>query len=280
MTGSLPRIAAVAIAAGLAASLLAGPAGAGSPPRNAMAEDGAFQVLLFTRTTGFRHVSIPFGIEAIEELGEQNGFGVVATEDPAQFTGANLRRFEAVIFLLTTGTVLEGEQKRALRRYVGRGGGYVGIHSASDTEHEWPFYGRLVGAYFKSHPIQQSAEFVKEAPRQPATAHLAERFTVFDEFYSFKANPRPDVRVLLTIDEDTYSPDPNTTQLPGGTPASGYMGDHPMSWCHDNIGGRSFYTALGHENYLYELDWFRRHLLGGILTATKQAKARCRPPAR
>ena len=182
-----------------------------------------------------------------------------------------------MIFLSTTGTVLDPEQKRALRRYIRAGGGYVGIHSAADTEHEWPFYEQLVGALFKSHPLQQPAEFENEGPRQPATAHLEQRFTVVDEFYSFKSNPRPGVRVLLTIDEDTYSPDPNTTNLPGGTPATGVMGDHPMSWCHDNAGGRSFYTAIGHEPYLYELDWYRQHLLGGILTATKQVKARCRP---
>jgi type 1 glutamine amidotransferase len=167
----------------------------------------------------------------------------------------------------------------ATQEYKRRGGSYVGIHSAADTEHDWPLYGRLVGAWFKSHPIQQTADFVNEAPTHPATSHLAPRFNVFDEFYSFKSNPRPDVRVLLTIDESTYDPDPNTTHLPGNTPSSGVMGDHPMSWCHDNLGGRVFYTALGHENYLYELDWFRQHLLGGILTATKRIKATCKPPA-
>jgi type 1 glutamine amidotransferase len=88
------------------------------------------------------------------------------------------------------------------------------------------------------------------------------------------------VRVLLTIDESTYSPDPNTSNLPGNTPSSGVMGDHPMSWCHDNLGGRAFYTALGHESYLYQQEWFRTHLLGGILTAAKQVKAGCKPRPR
>ena len=265
--------AALALAAG---SLLAGFAGAGSPARGEAADEDAFGVLVFSRTTGFRHASIPSGVAAIQALGAENGFDVTATEDPARFNRRELREFEAVIFLNTTGTVLDPAQKRAFRRYIRRGGGYVGIHSAADTEHEWPFYLRLVGAEFLSHPLEQTAEFVNEAPRHPATAHLGPRFTVFDEFYSFVTNPRPDVRVLLSIDESTYSPDPNTTDLPGGTPASGVMGDHPMSWCHDNVGGRAFYTALGHENYLYELDWYRRHLLGGILTATRQVRANCR----
>jgi uncharacterized protein len=258
----------------------AGFVGADPPAAEAGSPESDFQVLVFSHTAGFRHASIPAGIEAIQALGEEHGFGVVATEDPTQFTPANLRRFEAVIFLLTTGDALpERRQQRALRLYVRAGGGYVGIHSAADTEHDWPFYGRLAGAYFKSHPIQQLGAFVNEGPRQPATAHLDPRFTVFDEFYSFKSNPRTDARVLLTIDEASYSPDPNTSQLPGGTPSSGYMGDHPMSWCHDNVGGRAFYTALGHEIHLYELAWYRQHLLGGILTATKQVKARCLPPS-
>jgi type 1 glutamine amidotransferase len=158
-----------------------------------------------------------------------------------------------------------------------RGGGYVGIHSAADTEHEWRFYDRLVGALFRSHPLQQLAWFDNEAPDHPATAHLDGRFLAFDEFYSFKRNPRPNVRVLLTIDEDTYFPDPNTSDLPGNDPpATGYMGDHPMSWCHRNVGGRAFYTALGHEPYLYASGWYRRHILGGIQTAAGRVKASCR----
>jgi type 1 glutamine amidotransferase len=251
-------LAVVLAAAGVAAS--PGPA----QPRAQSAD--AFQVLVYSRTEGFRHLSIPSGIRAIRELGAEHGFGVEATEDPAQFTRRNLKRFEAVVFLLTTGTVLEEPQKRAFMRYVRRGGGYVGVHSAADTEYDWPFYGRLVGAYFKSHPIQQFADFLTEAPRHPATAHLPPRFNVFDEHYSFKTNPRPNVKVLLSVDEATYEQDPNTSHLPGGPAESGVMGDHPMSWCHDNLGGRAFY------------DWFREHLLGGIATAAKQVRARCKPP--
>jgi type 1 glutamine amidotransferase len=268
----------VGIAALLAIATLAAPgtAGAGDPIVSA-GDQERFRVLVYSRTTGFRHLSIGDGIRAIRELGAAHGFGVDATEDPALFTRRNLRRYAAVVFLNTTGTILDPPRKRAFRRYVERGGGYVGIHSAADTEHGWPFYDRLVGALFLSHPLQQFAWFDKEAADHPATAHLDPRFLTFDEFYSFKRNPRAEVRVLLAIDEETYFPDPNTSYLPGNEPMTGYMGDHPMSWCHRVGQGKSFYTALGHEGYLYSLGWYRRHILGGILTAARAMPATCRP---
>jgi len=274
---SLPMriLPAIAVAAAVLAVALISPPAQAEPAASGAETEQPFDVLVYSRTTTFRHSSIEVGVAALESIGAEHGFGVDATEDPAAFTLENLERYAAVIFLNTTGDVLEGEQQRDLRKYVRQGGGYMGIHSAADTEHEWPFYGRLVGAYFESHPLQQIAAFDNEGGGHPATAHLGERFTTLDEFYSFKTNPRPDVRVLLTIDEGTYSPDPNTTNLPGNTPSSGVMGDHPMSWCHSNVGGRVFYTALGHEAYLYELDWYRRHLLGGILTATRQVRVNC-----
>ncbi len=132
-----------------------------------------------------------------------------------------LKRYEAVIFLSTTGTVLEEPQKRAFMRFVRRGGGYVGIHSAADTEYDWPFYGRLVGAYFANHPIQQSATFVNEGPRHPATAHLDERFRVFDEFYSFQAQPAARTCACCSRSTSRPSPRTRTRRTCGGKPASG-----------------------------------------------------------
>jgi type 1 glutamine amidotransferase len=248
-------------------------------PAQTATEEERFRVLVFSRTTGFRHGSIPVGIAAIQRLGRENGFGVDATEDPAQFTSENLRRYAAVIFLSTTGTVLGPPEKAAFERYISGGGGYVGIHSAADTEYDWPFYARVIGAYFKNHPLQQTGAFIREDARHPATAHLAQRFTTFDEFYSFRTNPRNVTHVLLRIDESSYAPDPNTSNLPGGSPGSGAMGDHPMSWCHRVDRGRSFYTALGHEPYLYSQDWYVRHLLGGIRTAAGDLGADCSTPA-
>lgn len=259
---------------------------AGIAPAAAQTSDESFAVLVFSRTAGFRHVSIPEGIEAIRSLGAENNFEVEATEDPAAFDDDTLARFAVVVFLNTTGDVLERDQQAAFERYMAAGGSWVGIHSAADTEYEWGFYGKLLGgAYFKNHPVQQPGVIVNEAPDHPSTAHLPERWQLpLEEFYSFRRNPRPNVRVLLNIDESTYAQDPNTSNLPSEETfpefpegETGTMGDHPMSWCHEIAGGRAWYTALGHENYLYRTPDYRAHILGGILTAAGRLEADCRP---
>jgi uncharacterized protein len=254
-----------------------------TPAADADGENASFAVLVYTRTTDFRHVSIPDGIAAVEELGEEHGFEVEATEDPDAFTDENLARFDAVMFLLTTGDVLEPEGREALERHVRAGGGWVGVHSAADTEYDWDFYGELLaGAYFHSHPVQQPGRVVVEDTGHPSTSHLGDEWLIpFEEFYSFVANPRGQVRVLLSIDEDTYQQDPNTTHIPRSPEMpegeSGVMGDHPMAWCHEVDEGHAWYTAFGHEGYLYRTDEFREHLLGGILTAAGQLEADCTP---
>lgn len=274
MRRTLVALAAAAVAAGTAAA-----------PAAAAPKD-AFDVLVFSKTAGWRHDSIPAGQAAIRALGARHGFRVRVTEDASVFTPRTLRGIEVVVFLNTTGTILDAGQRRAIERYVTAGGGFAGVHSAADTEYDWPFYGRLVGARFHVHPPQQTAMFHTEDRDTPATRHLAPTFRVYDEFYSFQENPRPDVHVLLSIDEATYEQDPNTSYLPGDDveTTTGVMGDHPMSWCHDlpgrkgEPGGRSFYTALGHEAALYEQRWYRRHLLGGIRMAAGVAAADCSRP--
>ena len=211
----------------------------------------AFDVLVFSKTQAFRHDSIPAGIQAIRQLGTANDFTVTATENAADFTDANLAQYEAVVFLMTTGDVLDATQQAAFERYVRTGGGYVGVHSASDTEYAWPWYGNLVGAYFSNHPAIQQAT-IKVADRaHPATAHLPQRWVRTDEWYSFRTNPRGRVHVLATLDESTYS---------GG----GMGARHPIAWYRRFDGGRSWYTALGHTTESYAEPRFRAHLLGGI----------------
>jgi uncharacterized protein len=263
---------------------LASTSGLGSALAQPEAEP--LDVLVYTRTGDFRHLSIPAGIAAIEELGDEYGFGVEATEDPAAFTDENLARFGAVVFLNTTGNVVEDDGKVAFERYVRSGGAWVGVHSAADTEYDWPFYGELLGgAYFHSHPVQQPGVLEIEDHDHPSTAHLPERWLLpFEEFYSFVANPRGRVRVLMTIDESTYLQDPNTSHIPRGPELpegeSGVMGDdHPMSWCHDVDDGRAWYTALGHEPYLYSVPEYREHLAKGILSAARRIEADCTVPA-
>lgn len=271
--------------ASLSAALLLGACGSDTPGSDAGGPGvapGAFKVLVYTRTASFRHRSIPDAIAGIQSLGAENGFGVDATEDPATFTDAALAQYAVIAFVNTTGTVVDTpEQRAAIEHFIRRGGGFVGVHSAADTEYDWPFYGELVGAYFKNHPILQYGGFVNEAPDHPATAHFEDRFTIYDEFYAFQRSPRPEVRVLLSIDENTYLQNPNTSNLPTSPTfpvgETGTMGDHPMSWCHDRLGGRAWYTELGHSPYLYTYADYRQHLLNGILTAARRVEADCSP---
>jgi len=256
---------------------------------------GSFKMLVYTRTGGFRHASIPTAIQTIRDLGAANHFGVDATEDPTAFTDANLAQYDVVAFVSTTGEILDDTQQAAFERWVQAGGGFVGVHSAADTEYEWPFYATLIGAYFRNHPVLplgnaggpgvQPGDFHVEAPDHPAVAHLPTPWTVSDEFYAFRESPRDHVRVLLTIDEDSYIQNPNTSNLPTSPSfplgETGTMGDHPMSWCHDNSGGRAWYTALGHSEHMYAMPEYRTHLLNGILTAARRVAADCaaRPAA-
>jgi cytochrome c len=220
-----------------------------SAPRQA---DDA-RILVFSKTAGFRHSSIETGIEAIQKLGAENGIAVDATEDAAAFTEGNLRRYRAVVFLNTTGDVLDDTQQVAFERYIQAGGGFVGIHSATDTEYDWPWYGRLVGAYFHSHPNNpnvRTGTFRVRDRNHVSTRGLPERWEREDEFYNFRSI-NPNIRVLVDIDETTYE---------GGT----HGDDHPMSWYHEFDGGRAWYTAMGHTEATYSEPLFLRHLLGGI----------------
>jgi type 1 glutamine amidotransferase len=221
------------------------------------------QVLVFSKTAGFRHDSIPAGIAAVRSLGRAKGFSVRATEDARAFTPRRLRRYDAVVFLSTSGDVLAPRQQRAFRSFIRHGGGWVGLHSAADTEYEWAFYGGLLGAYFQSHPAIQPATIDVADRSHLSTRHLPARWMRTDEWYDFRSNPRGAAHVLATLDESTYS--------------GGAMGaDHPIAWCHSFKGGRAWYTAGGHTSESYSEPLFRRHLLGGILWAAGVAKGNCR----
>ena len=207
----------------------------------------SFTVLVFSKTEGFRHDSIPAGLAAIQQQGRQLGFGVDATEDAGAFTDDTLSRYKAVIFLSTTGDVLNAPQQTAFERFIRRGGGFVGVHSAADTEYEWPFYGSLVGAYFANHPDIQTATIQVEDGAHPAAASLPRPWVRRDEWYNFRRNPRGAVTVVATLDEQTYS---------GGTMAP----DHPIIWFHHYEGGRSWYTAGGHAAESFAEAPFAGHL--------------------
>jgi type 1 glutamine amidotransferase len=241
--------------AGLASCLLvlAGCSGGGARgDASADVDPSAFKVLLFSRTTGFRHDSIPTAIAALTELGPMGGYVAEATEDPAVFTADELARFRVVVFLMTTGDAVDAAGQAAFEAWIGAGGNYVGVHSAADTEYDWPFYGQLVGAYFKQHPAIQPATVHVEVADHPATAGLPSSWMRTDEWYDFQTNPRSTATVLMTIDESTYS---------GGTMGA----DHPLVWAHATTGGgRAIYTEMGHTQESYADPLFRQHLVGAI----------------
>jgi type 1 glutamine amidotransferase len=209
-------------------------------------------LLVFTRTIGYRHDSIPAGIATLGEL----GFAVEATEDPAAFT-TDLSHLAAVVFLSTMGEVLDEDQQAGLRRVLTGGAGFAGIHSAAATHPDWPYFGGLVAARFVGHPPLQPGRILVEDGHHPATAHLTSEWRWTDEWYDFTANPRSGVRVLLRVDESSY----------GG----GSMGaDHPVAWTHEYDGVRCFYTSLGHPVEAYAEPAFRAHLAGGIRSVLRR----------
>ncbi len=213
-------------------------------------DDQADRVLVFSATRGYRHASISAGQKALRELGAANGFRTDESEDPAAFESGNLKKYKAVVFLNTTGSFFNADQKLAFQEFIRAGGGFVGIHAAADSFYDWPWYGALVGGYFKSHPAIQTATLLVATKDHPATGHLPSPWKRRDEWYNFK-NLSPAIRVLITIDEKSYS--------------GGENGEHhPVSWFHEYEGGRAFYTALGHTRESYADPLYREHVLGGL----------------
>ncbi|ULQ54540.1 ThuA domain-containing protein [Flavihumibacter fluvii] len=211
-------------------------------------------LLVFSATKGYRHESIEDGIAAIRKIAVAKNWTVVATEDSAYFTTDNLKNFSGIVFLNTTGDVLGEPGQQALVDYVHNGGGIAGIHAATDCEYNWPWYNKLMGAYFESHPAQQTAT-LKVVGKHPATAMLPANWSRKDEWYNFRS-VSPDITVLLMLDETTYK--------------DGKMGaNHPSAWYHSFEGGKVFYTALGHTRESYTEPLFLEHITAGITSVLK-----------
>lgn len=214
--------------------------------------EGKPKVLVFSKTMGFKHASIPAGIAAIQKLGTENGFEVDTTKNAELFNEENLKQYSSIIFLSTTMNVLDHEQEAAFERYIQAGGGYVGVHAAADTEYDWGWYNKLVGAQFLSHPAgTPEADFIIKDNSFIATKHFTDSiWHRADELYNYK-KINPDVNVLMTVDESTYE--------------GGKNGDfHPIAWYHEFDGGRAFYTGAGHTDESFVEEAFLKHLLGGI----------------
>lgn len=224
-----------------------------------------FNVLVFSKTGGWHHESIPAGVEAIRDLGKLHDFTVFWTEDPNRvFNDKELSKYQAVVFLLTTGDILNNEQKAVFERYIKAGGGYVGVHSASDTEFNWAWYTRLVGHMFYVHPAVQTAVLKVEERNFPGMERFAPRTLFTEEWYELTPAKSDKLKYLLTVDESTYKV---ATNWPGKQDAKGMGKFHPISWYQNYDGGRSFYTALGHLPATYTDPIFRHHLYGGIYWA-------------
>ncbi|KQC02632.1 ThuA domain-containing protein [Pedobacter sp. Hv1] len=208
-------------------------------------------VLVFSLTKGYRHASIKDGIAAIKKMGLTNGFEVDTSENINSFTTENLKKYKALIFLNPTGSnVFNDEQKQALKQYINNGGGYVGIHAASDFNYEWEWYGKMVGGYFESHPEVQQAKLNIIDPKHKIVKGLPQPWLHKDEWYNFKSFNTA-VKVLIKVDETSYK---------GGN----MKNDHPISWYHEFEGGRVFYTALGHTKECYTDPLFLSHVWAGL----------------
>ncbi|WP_139984516.1 ThuA domain-containing protein [Nocardioides litoris] len=304
LRAAVAGLAAVAVTGGTmaAADPAAGAPAAGAPdvapyvmPKVAQAVAVPdYDVLVFSRTAGFRHDSIPAGVQAVQRLGAQENFSVTASEDPAVFTAANLAQYEAVVWLSTTGDVLNASQQTAFEDYIKGGGGYVGVHAASDTEYTWPWYGKLVGAYFRNHPAGTPTADVRVETRDHiSSCALPQKWTRTDEWYNFQPtegtfsggslpyvggngpatvpdySPRSNsnIKVLANLDESTYDEEDGTTAAD----------DHPIAWYQEFQGGRSFYTGGGHTAASFSEPLFRNHLLGGIQYAAGEEPDACNP---
>ncbi len=208
-------------------------------------------LLVFSKTAGYRHESIPVARKALLDMGIERGWTVTFTEDADQFEASRLKAFDAVVFLMTTGDVLNAKQEKAFEGFVRAHGGYVGVHSAADTEYDWAWYGRLVGAYFLSHPEQQEAVVNIEDVKHVSTSFLPNPWRRKDEWYDYRVSPRSGVHVLASLDQSSYK-------------GSKMAADHPIMWCHEFEGGRSWYTGMGHTQESYADPAFLKMLGEGI----------------
>ncbi len=233
-----------------------------------------FKALLITETAGWHHESIQNGVAAINELAASHNFEVHRQQNAIKITEEGLKDMDVVIFLSTTADIFDNDEQVAFEKYIQSGKGYVGIHAASDTEYNWEWYTKLVGRMFHIHPVQQTAKLNIIEHNFPGLEHFPDTLLWTDEWYEFGEEKVTDLHYLVTVDETTFDPkvtwknrDPDTNGNMVDRVGTGMGKFHPISWYHEFDGGRSFYTALGHIEKVYENQWFLDHLYGGIYYA-------------
>lgn len=214
------------------------------------------RILIFSKTTGFRHESIEHGVAVLKQLALRNNMKADHSEDSRLFTDSTLAKYDALVFLSTTGDIFNESEKAAFVRFMQSGKGFVGIHAASDTEYSWPWYGQLVGGYFASHPAVQKANINVVDHDHLATKHLPKVWFHRDEWYDFKSMKKG-LHILMELDETSYK--------------GGKMGKfHPIAWYQEFDGGRSFYTGLGHTVDAFDTEKFQEHIIGGLQYVMKK----------
>lgn len=234
------------------------------------AQQKQFKALVVTTTRGWHHESLHAGFLAIKELGVKNFFDVVLFEDPDGFTDKFLEQFQVIIFLNTTGDIFDSAQQKVMERFIQAGKGFVGIHSASDTEYDWDWYNKLVGRMFYIHPVIQTAKLQVLDPKFPGLQGFADGRLWTDEWYQFGPEKVSDLHYILSVDETTYNPKVEWANRNKKGEGMGSL--HPLAWYHNYDGGRSFYTALGHLPTAYSDASFLNHLYAGILWAATGKK--------
>jgi uncharacterized protein len=234
----------------------------------ASAQAKQFKALLVTTTNGWHHESVHYGVVALKELAVRNYFDVTLLENPGGFNDKYLEQFQVIIFLNTTGNILDSTQQKVMERFIKAGKGYVGVHSASDTEYGWDWYTKLVGRMFQIHPVIQTAKLNIVDATFPGLQGFANNKLWTDEWYEFGPEKTTGLNYVLAVDESTYD-----VKVDWGAKKGTGMGKlHPISWYHNYDGGRSFYTALGHLPAIYSDQAFLNHLYAGILWAATGKK--------
>jgi uncharacterized protein len=230
-----------------------------------MAQDKKINVLVFSKTNGFRHNSISSGLKMMSDLAQERNWILTATENADLFTAEFLKNFDVAVFLNPTQDVLNEIQQKNFEAFISSGKGFVGIHAAADCEYDWPWYGQLNGAFFKIHPAAQLATVIFEDTDHPAMTPFKgmKTFRTFDEWYSFKENPRAKVHVLARLDETSLD---EATQKDD----KWKMGDHPLIWCQEKGNSRSFYTGFGHTPEAFQDPKIKEHIGCAVDWAAKR----------
>ncbi len=213
----------------------------------------SFSILVITETEGWVHESIGSGLNLIEDIGNKNNFNVYYSDDSSVITYDNLKNINSIVFLNTTGNILSNKEQNVMEEFIRSGRGFLGVHSAADTEYDWDWYGNLVGAYFRSHPDVMPAKII--TIENKITNHLDSEWKIEDEWYNLNYT-NENIKILLNLDESSYE---------GGD----HPDYHPITWYHEYDGGRSFYTGLGHTNEVYKDNRFIKLLEKGILYVSK-----------